>query len=304
MSIWVLPPWSVAEVRTAIRRSCWSGALTKAPGARVVGEVQREKGVYWGQVAEWMTTHTLVKPWWGFSVVGWLVQTAVFLVLALVAAALLPKQMRAVQRQLSGRTAGSLGWGALTFFVAVPVILIILVVSIVGLLVVLPYILFVLLAYFFATTTVAAFIAERVLGGTRHKDNLMLATALGAVGTALVSRIPVGGVVALVVMMVFGAGAVVLATAQWLRERRVAEASSSAPVGAGAGPASIEMSPGATGADAPAVEAPPAVETPTAVEAPPAGDTPQSPAGGEPPAEGEPPAGDEEPPASQRPATD
>src|SRR5665811_1493462 len=101
--------------------------------------------------ANWATQHTVVRPWWGFTLMGWIVQTAFFLVLALVAAALMPRQLRAVQRSLRLKPAGSLGWGALIFFIVGPAVLVVLVISIVGLLVVVPYVLLVLLAYFFAT---------------------------------------------------------------------------------------------------------------------------------------------------------
>ncbi len=93
-------------------------------------------------------------------------QTAFFLVLALVAAALMPKQLRGLQAQLARTPWASLGWGALAFFIAAPAILVVLVISVIGLLLVLPYMLFVLLAYFFVTTAVAAFLAQKVLTGS------------------------------------------------------------------------------------------------------------------------------------------
>ena len=68
-----------------------------------------------------------------------------------------------------------------------------LVISIIGLLLVVPYGLFVLLAYFFVTTGVAAFLAQKVLTGFGGKENLMLAVTIGVVGTTIVSRIPVAG---------------------------------------------------------------------------------------------------------------
>ena len=133
----------------------------------------------------------LFSPLLGFSFFGWVVQTAFFLVLALVAAALMPRQLRGVQRQLGRKPWASLGWGALAFFLVAPAILVVLVISIVGLLLVLPYGLFILLAYFFVTTGVGAFLAQKVLTGFGGKENLMLAVTIGVVGTTVVSRIPV-----------------------------------------------------------------------------------------------------------------
>ena len=183
----------------------------------------------------------------GFTLIGWVVQTAIFLVLALVVAALMPNQLRAVQRHLAAKPAAALGWGALGFFVAVPAVLIVLVVSLVGLLLVLPYAVVVLLFYFFVITAVAAFIAERVLAGTQQKSNLMLAVTLGVVGTTIVSRIPVAGILALIVMAVFGIGAAAMALVEWRRTKKAAAAAAvpagGPPAGAAPGAASPPVVP-------------------------------------------------------------
>ncbi|MFA4964673.1 MAG: hypothetical protein WC709_03420, partial [Thermoleophilia bacterium] len=207
----------------------FGGTLTRDPGAQVVGDVQRFDGARWGEAANWATRHTFIDPWWGFTFMGWVVQTAFFLVLALVAAALMPRQLLAVQRHLALKPAPSLGWGALTFFIVAPALLVVLVISIVGLLLVLPYVLVLLLAYFFVTTSVAAFVARRALGGSAQHDNLMLATTLGVLGTTVVSRIPVVGSLVILVMIVFGTGAAALAIVEWRRGRRLAPAPAGAP---------------------------------------------------------------------------
>ena len=147
----------------------------------------------------------------------------------------MPRQLRGVQRQLERRPWGSLGWGALTFFIVAPAILVVLVISVIGLLLVIPYGLFVLLAYFFATTAVAAFLAQKVLTGFGGKENLMLAVVVGVVGTTVVSRIPVVGAVLLAAMMVIGIGAAVLGVAEWRRVRRQAAAAAAGVVRAGRG---------------------------------------------------------------------
>ena len=202
----------------------FGGTLTRDPGAQVTGDVQRIDNANWPAALSWATQHTVIRPWWGFTLMGWIVQTAFFLVLALVAAALMPRQLLAVQRHLRLKPAGSLGWGALIFFIAGPAVLVVLVISIVGLLVVVPYVLFVLLAYFFATTAVAAFVAQRVLAGSGQNDNLMLATTLGVIGTTIVSRIPVLGPLVVIAMIVFGTGAAALAIVEWRQARKLAGA--------------------------------------------------------------------------------
>jgi len=94
------------------------------------------------------------------------------------------------------------------------------VISIVGLLVVVPYVLLALLAYFFAVTTVGAFVAQRVLTGGGRSENLMLATALGVIGTTIATRIPVLGSLVSLAMIVFGTGACALAIAEWRQARK------------------------------------------------------------------------------------
>jgi hypothetical protein len=209
----------------------FGGTLTREPGAQVTGDIQRIDTVNWAAALSWATQHTVIRPWWGFTLMGWIVQTAFCLVLALVAAALMPRQLRAVQRHLRLKPAGSLGWGALIVFIVGPALLVALVISIVGLLVVIPYVLLVMLAYFFVTTAVGAYVAQRVLAGSRQNDNLMLAVTIGVIGTTVVSRIPVLGPLVAIAMIVFGSGAAALAIAEWRQARRLAGAP--APAGAG-----------------------------------------------------------------------
>lgn len=208
----------------------FGGKVTKSPDAAVTGTIERADGWDWKGVRGISNAGDFGR-WFGFSFFGWLVQTAICLVLALVAAALMPRQMLAVQRHLAVKPAASLGWGALTFFVAVPAAIVILVISIVGILLVIPGLVAVLLAYFFVTTAVAAFIAQKVLSGGVHRQNLMLAVTLGVIGTTIVFRIPVAGPLAQIVMTVFGTGAAVLAILEWRRGRRTSPAP--APVGPG-----------------------------------------------------------------------
>ena len=251
----------------------FGGNLTRAPGAQVVGEVQRFTGLNWGDALSWIGKGALFNPLLGLSLVGWLVQTAFFLVLALVAAALMPRQFRGVQRQLGSRPWASLGWGALTFFVAAPAILIVLVISVIGLLLVLPYGLFVLLAYFFVTTTVAAFLAQKVLTGFGGKENLMLSVVVGVVGTTVASRIPVAGPVLLMAMTVIGTGAAILGVAEWRRDRRAAAAAMAAAPAGTVAPAAVPqpavITPMVQTAPAPATSVP-AVATTLAAEVAPA----------------------------------
>jgi len=201
----------------------FGGELTREAGAQVNGQVQHYDNANWSGSIPWGASHIVNQPlWWGFSLIGWLVQTAICLILGLVAAALMPKQMRAVQRHLSLKPAASLGWGALTFFLIAPAILVVLIISIVGLLLVVPYVVVAALFYFFVVTSVGALIAMRVLAGTKQNDNLMLAVTIGVVATTIVARVPVVGGLVELVMVVFGTGAAVMAFAEWRRARKPA----------------------------------------------------------------------------------
>jgi hypothetical protein len=249
----------------------FGGNLTQAPGAQVTGQTKTFTGVNWGDFLSWAGRGMIFSPMLGLSFFGWVVQTAFFLVLALVAAALMPRQLRGLQRQLGRKPWVSLGWGALTFFIVVPAILVVLVISVIGLLLVLPYGLFVLLAYFFVTTGVGAFLAQRVLTGFGGKENLMLAVVIGVVGTTVVSRIPAIGPVLLMAMMVFGAGAAVLGVAEWRRERReAAAAQAAATAAAAAGVAAASIAPQPASVITPIVQTSPAPGSMPAPDAMPA----------------------------------
>ena len=211
----------------------FGGELRRAPGAQVNGQIQTFAGLDWGAAGGWLARSLLINPMWGLSFWGWVVQTVFFLVLALVVAALMPHQLRGLQRHLGGKPWASLGWGALIFFIIGPAILVVLVISVIGLLLVVPYGLFVLLAYFFVTTGVAAFLAQKVITGFGGRENLMLAVTIGVVGTTVISRIPVAGPVLVTIMTVFGAGAAALGVAEWRRRKRE-EAAALAAAGANA----------------------------------------------------------------------
>lgn len=220
----------------------FGGHLTSDPGAQVTGQVKTFTNANFSG-AGWLAGRGFRPLGWGLSFLGWLVFTAIFLILGLIAAALLPDQMKATQRRLAAHPWPSLGWGALTFFVVVPLAFLVLAITVVGLVLWLPGIPFMLLFYFFAVTTVAAFLAQKLLAGSSQRDNLMLAVTLGVVATSVVSRIPVLGTIAVFAMMLFGTGAVAQALMDWRRERKLAKAQA----GPGAGPAG-PAGPGAPGA--------------------------------------------------------
>ena len=89
----------------------FGGELTQAPGAQVTGQTEPFEGVNWAAPSAPGRTGWI--PWFGFSFIGWLVQTAFCLVLALVVAALMPRQLRTVQRNVAagrGRRSAGARW--------------------------------------------------------------------------------------------------------------------------------------------------------------------------------------------------
>jgi hypothetical protein len=257
------------------------GSLTRAPGAQVHGVVKHSpSGIHWGDVIGWGAHGLFFSPFLGASVVGWTVQTAFFLVLALVTAALLPGGLRRVQGQLRQKPWASLGWGALAFWVVVPAAFLALLVTLIGLLLWLPLAVFVLLAYFFGSVALVTLLAQRLLSGLGAGENLMLSVVVGVVGTTTLSRIPVAGVALVFVMVWAGAGGVILAAMERRRERRE-EAAAQAALAAAAGggpypPSAGTAAPGAV--ITPIVQTSPRPVVPEPPATPQASVTPQQPA--------------------------
>ena len=228
-----------------------NGTLTRQPGAEVTGNIQRVDVGNLGDVVSWASDRDAWRPFAAIgSFVGWLVMTVVFLLLGLIAAAAMPGQLRSAGRSLHLRPAGALGWGALMFFVIVPLSLLLLIITIVGILVVIPAAIALPFAYFFATLVVGTYVVERLLGA-QLKGNLLPATAIAVVATSLVTQIPFLGGLVLLAMMVVGTGSMVLAIGDWRRRRRALRAAASAGDAAYSGSAAV------TSGTAPAYRHPP-----------------------------------------------
>ncbi len=223
----------------------FGGTITAREGAQVTGDLERIGEDDWSTALDVAASNSGDGgAWIVFSFFWWLAQAALVLILGVLAAALLPKQMLAVGRTVSARPGASLGWGALVFFIIVPAAAIVLLISIVGILVLIPAIVVVPLFYLLATVSVAAVIAQRLLKGER-RSNLILATVLGAIGIIVISLIPVAGALALLVIALFGTGAAILALLEWRRGRRMSSAPTPAEGPAGGGDAEASPSPSA-----------------------------------------------------------
>ena len=207
-----------------------NGELTRAPGAEVTGNIDTVDVGNVGDALTWMGKRDTWEPFATIgSFVGWLIATVVFLLLGLIAAAVMPDQLRAVERHISLRPAASLGWGALTFFL-VPIALVVLAITIIGLLIVIPSLFVLPLFTFFAVTAVGTYVVERLLA-VQLKGNLMLAVVIAVLATSLVAQIPFVGGIVIFAMILIGTGAAVLALAEHRRNRKAARAAGPAPVG-------------------------------------------------------------------------
>lgn len=250
-----------------------NGKLTRQTGAQVAGKIEVVDIGNLGDVVAWAARN---DGWQVFrpigSFVGWLLCTVVILLLGLLAAAIMPGQIRAVGRQVARRPGGSLGWGALTVLLIVPLSIVLLMITVIG---IIPAVgVLIVLPFFtvFVVTSVATFAAERLLGA-QLKGNLMGAVAIGSVATSTVVQIPFLGFIILAAMTFIGTGAALIAWNRWRQERRlVREGGSPTTGGPGQGPGGAPQGvpPGAPSAEPQGVPpgVPPAFWYPAGAQSP------------------------------------
>ena len=209
-----------------------NGELIRKPGATVNGGTRIVDVGNVGDMWSWASENggrSAFGPIGSF--ITWLICTVVFLLLGLIAAAVMPGQLRAVERHLSLRPAASLGWGALTF-VLVPITFVVLAITIIGLLVVIPAAIALPFFTFFVVTAVGTYVVERLFA-TQLKGNLTLAVVIAVLATSLVVQIPVLGGIILFAMILMGTGAAMMALAEWRRRRKAARLAAAALGGPG-----------------------------------------------------------------------
>jgi hypothetical protein len=200
-----------------------NGELKRSPGSEVNGGVDMVDVGNAGDLANWVNDWGRTNTFHPLgSFVGWLIMTVVFLLLGLIAAVLLPDQIRSIERHVAVRPAASLGWGALTVLLT-PLALVALAITIIGLLVVIPVAIAIPFFTFFVVTAVGTYVIERLFA-TQLKGNLVLAVVIAVLATSIVSRIPVLGVIIIIAMVFIGTGAAVLGLAEWRRRRKLLRA--------------------------------------------------------------------------------
>lgn len=198
------------------------GKTTVEPGASVTGKVTKVDGLSWSGVGSAVAQH---GPWtWSlipFGIAGGIGRLVFLVVAAIIVVAALPKQMAAVKEQVNARFFPSLGWGALTAFVIVPALVVILIITIIG---IIPLIFVVAPALFlvgsFGVVCVAGVIGDRVMAQSDKRENMMLVAVIGVLILGVAGMIPVAGAIIMAVAGVVGLGATILAFNRLQRERR------------------------------------------------------------------------------------
>ena len=114
----------------------------------------------------------------------------------------------------------SLGWGALSLIVIVPLVTVLLIITIIGLLAVLPWLFVVVATMVMGAIGLSVFIGNFVLPRLTYRgESLMLAAVVGVLVLRLIALIPIAGAIALAVAWILGFGAAVLALRSWQRHR-------------------------------------------------------------------------------------
>jgi hypothetical protein len=196
------------------------GTLTRAPGAQVTGDVSNVSGSWAGDLWSRGVTDQITNPYSGLSLIAWLGGTLIYLLVAVIVAALAPRQTTAVQNRVARRFWTSLGWGALSLMVIVPVITVILAVTIIGLLAIPPWLLLVVAAFILGGVAVAVLLGDWVLPRLGYKgESLVLAGIVGVLILRIITLIPIAGGIVVGLASLAGFGATVVALWSWQRHR-------------------------------------------------------------------------------------
>ena len=208
------------------------GQVVSRPGAAVTGRTLNVTGRWIEDLFDDGLSFG-TNGWFdgGAMIGGWLTFTLFFMMVALLATLILPRQVSMVRDQVSREFWPSLGWGALTALVLIPLASVLLLVTVVGILALVPGLLIALpLVLFFGFVGVSTLVGGQLvaaLGGRR--DNLVLAGIVGVAILGLLNLVPVAGAIVLAVAWMVGLGATVLVVRNARRQRSAAQAGPAAP---------------------------------------------------------------------------
>ena len=197
------------------------GTLTRAEGAAVTGDISRVTGSWAGDIWDRGIVDPISAPFRGFSLFTWIGGTLLYLLGAVLIAALLPRQVLAIRDGVRNRFWPSLGWGALSLIVIVPLVTVLLIITIVGLLAILPWLFVVISALIMGAVGMAVLIGSGILPRLSYRgESLILAAVVGVLVLRLVQLIPFVGSIVVGIAWILGFGAVVMAVWMWQRQRR------------------------------------------------------------------------------------
>lgn len=197
------------------------GDVSVEDGARVRGETF-DVGWDLGGVSTGALSDPFLRPWRAGAALNWVWSTIFLAIVALIVAAIAPRQVWAVSDRVRRHFFSSLGWGALGAIIVVPIITVLLIVTIVGILLVIPWLFVALpLLSLFGFVAVGAALGRIIFRGAEWKrDRVMLAAVVGVIILNVLRWIPVGGFIIMAILWFVGFGAAYVAIWAWLRDRR------------------------------------------------------------------------------------
>ncbi len=197
------------------------GDLVVEDGATVMGKVV-DVGAGGSIPIEAMVVDPIVTPWndWN-AIVGWIGSTAFILLVALLIAAVAPRQLVFVSERARRHLFSSLGWGALCLIILLPILTVLLIVTLIGILAVLPWWLANVVALLFGYVGVGTLIGRLILGRSEARGRVIGAAVLGVAVLCIVRWVPFFGALVVFFALLLGLGATVTSIWEWRRLKRM-----------------------------------------------------------------------------------
>jgi hypothetical protein len=215
------------------------GHVDRQPGSTVHGNVVSTRFGFVGSAASALLGEPVWHPFRAGTLLGWVASTILYVLVAVLCALLVPRQVMAVRDRAVRHPWTSVGWGALTAGVFVPISSVLLLVTVVGILVLIPWLLIVVpLALFFGYVSMGAALGGRLVGvAGAHRERLVAAATVGVVLLHLLRLIPYVGTAAWALVWITGFGAATMTAWAGWRDRRGAPTAAAHPAAGPSEPA-------------------------------------------------------------------
>ncbi len=191
------------------------GSVNQMPGAIIRGDVVEIAGGFgdfFGPGFE--------KVWWGFATAFSMLMFIGFTALALLLAAILPRQLEGVSDSISQNPLKTFLWGLLVLVLIIPVA-VVLAVSIIGIVLLPVEFAALLIAAVFGYIAVGQIVGHRFWMAIKKPEIPMIWEVLiGLVILWLAGLIPIGGGLIKLVVTIFGLGGIVEGIIRWSKGRR------------------------------------------------------------------------------------